>query len=272
MRIENQQMDTILKLLLEKTGTDLTGYRRPALLRRISQRLDRLGMDTDQYLSVCRGNSDECQELINTIAINVSSFFRDTGVFETIAQTVLPPLAAKKRKLRIWSAGCAAGEEPYSIAIQILGVLKEPQDTDLSPLIFGTDIDHKTLKKAKRASYPRASLQNTKLGIVDTCFNAVGNRFELRDSIKKTVQFSVNDLLSRQTSAPADSIFGSFDIILCRNVLIYFSAKHKVLVQEKLYKSLVNGGYLILGDSEQLCGALKPRFKTINARNKIYQK
>ncbi|NQT92631.1 MAG: chemotaxis protein CheR, partial [Lentisphaerae bacterium] len=110
MPIDSHQIDSLLKIVLEKTGTDLTGYRRPTLSRRISDRLARLGLDADQYLSICRDDPDECEAFVNAIAINVSSFFRNPAMFEVLAQSVLPRLIEKKDELRVWSAGCAAGE------------------------------------------------------------------------------------------------------------------------------------------------------------------
>ncbi len=272
MRIDSQQIDSILRAVLESIGTDLTGYRRPVLFRRISDRLARLGTDADEYMSICRINPDECRDLVSAIAINVSSFFRNPVVFEVLAQSVLPRLAQEKDELRIWSAGCAAGEEVYSIAILIQEELKRSKNTRTQPMIFATDIDRDVLKNAGMASYPRESLKDAKLGVVDSYFKSMGSGFKLCAEVKKTVHFSVDDLLSQRAGAPAESVYGSFDLILCRNVLIYFSSKHQKQVLHRLYNSLAKGGYLVLGDSETICRDLKSRLKTIDARNNIYQK
>ena len=269
---DNHQTETLLKIVLEKTGTDLTGYRRPTLSRRLSDRRAKLGVDTDQYLTICRDDPDECEALVNAIAINVSSFFRNPVVFEVLAQSVLPRLIKEKDELRVWSAGCAAGEEAYSIAILIQEELKKIKNATVHPVIFATDIDRQVLKKAKEAFYPRESLKDAKLGIVDAYFEPVKDGFKLCAGTKKLVHCSADDLLSQQTAAPAESIYGSFDMVLCRNVLIYFSDTHQKQVIEKLYNSLAKGGVLVLGDSETLCRDLKARFKTIDARNRIYRK
>ncbi|MBT7069227.1 MAG: protein-glutamate O-methyltransferase CheR, partial [Verrucomicrobia bacterium] len=205
-------------------------------------------------------------------ASDVSSFFRNPVVFEVLAQSLLPRLTRDRDELRVWSAGCAAGEEAYSIAILIQEEIKRIRDTTLHSMIFATDIDREVLKKAAKAVYPRESLKDAKLGIVDTYFEPLRDGFKLCAEVKKTVHFSEDDLLSPRTGAPAESIYGSFDLVLCRNVLIYFSDKRQKQVFRRLYNALAKGGYLVLGDSETICRDLKSRFKTIDAKNKIYQK
>jgi len=273
MQIDGHQLDSFLMVILEKTGIDLKGYCKATLLRRISQRLKRLNMDADQYLTVCHDVQNECQELINSIVINFSSFFRNPSVFEAIAQSILPRLLTKNTdEIRVWSAGCAAGEEAYSTAILIREELKRHKTNGLQSTIFATDIDRNILKQAKRAFYPRKSLLDTKLGIVDTYFSPKESGFQLCSKIRSMVHFSVDDLLSQKTVAPSESVYGSFDIVLCRNILIYFSDKHQKQVIQKLYQSLAKGGYLILGDSETLFPDFKSQFRTFDAKNKIYQK
>lgn len=272
MRITSDQIDSLLAIVYEKTMTDFTGYRRATLSRRLSERLARLGMDAEQYISVCRDDPEECAKLVSAIAINVSAFFRDSLVFEMIARSVLPQLVGRKGELRVWSAGGAAGEEAYSIAILIREQLEKNKNTDAQPIIFATDIDRDVLEKARKASYPRESLKDVKLGIVDSWFSPAKDGFDLCAEIKNMVYFSSDDLLSQKNDAPAESIYGSFDLILCRNVLIYFSVEQQEQVFVKLYKSLANGGYLVLGDSETICDNFKARFKTVDARTKIYQK
>ena len=273
MRINGLQIDSLIRIVREKTGMDLAGYRRSTLSRRISERLARLGMDADQYLHICLDNEEECRELVNAIAINVSSFFRDPAMFEVMAQSVLPQMIERKTgELRVWSAGCAAGEEAYSVAMLISMELKKVKNDRIKPIIFATDIDRDVLKEAEKAFYYRESLVDVKLGMVDDFFSPVRDGFQVTSEVRKMIHFSFDDLLSEQTAVPAKSIYGSFDIVLCRNVLIYFSPAHQRQVFLKLYESLSRGGYLVLGNSGALCREVKSRFKTVDKRNKIYQK
>jgi chemotaxis methyl-accepting protein methylase len=273
MRIDSHQIDSLLKIVLNETGMDLSGYRRPTLSRRISERLARLGTNAEEYIALCRDDEEECRALVNSVAINVSSFFRNPAVFEILAQSILPRLVDQgTAELRVWSAGCAAGEEAYSMAMLILRELKRSRNADCRPMIFATDIDGDVLKKAKKAIYSRESMKDTKLGFVDEYFSHRREDFSLCSGVKKLVSFSSDDLLSEHNIAPAASIYGAFDIVLCRNVLIYFSAKHQEQIFKRLYKSLSKGGYLVLGDSEVLCGDSKTLFKVFDEKNKIYQK
>jgi len=272
MTINDQQVDTILEVVRTRTGTDLKGYCRPMLTRRISERMAGLGMGADRYASLCRTDSGECAKLADTLTIHVSSFFRNPMVFEILAQSVLPRLMEQKNEIRVWSAGCAAGEEPYSVAILIQEEVKRLQRTDVRPLIFATDVDRDILTAAETARYPGESLNTTKLGWVNTYFSSEKEGFQLSSEVRKMVYFSVDDLLSKQTGAPAESIFGSFDLILCRNVLIYFTKEKQKQILQRLYTSLTKGGTLVLGDSEMPYGNSKSRFRTVDARNKIYKK
>ena len=272
MAISDQQVDTILEVVRTQTGTDLKGYRRPILTRRISERMARLEMDADLYISLCRAGAKECGKLADTLAIHVSSFFRNPIVFEILAQSVLPRLMEEKDEIRVWSAGCAAGEEPYSVAILIQEEIRKSRRSNSHPMVFATDSNRGILKVAEKARYPRKSLNDTKLGWVNTYFSSEQEGFQLSSDVRKMVHFSEGDLLSKQTGAPAESIFGSFDLILCRNVLIYFTEETQKQILQRMYASLVKGGTLVLGDSEMLYGDLKPRFRTVDARNRIYQK
>jgi chemotaxis protein methyltransferase CheR len=273
MSITDSQIERLVQIVLQHTHTDLTGYRPETLARRITVRLDLLDMDADRYLSACDDNPRECEELVNTVAINVSSFFRNPIVFETIAESILPGLMRRKEELRVWSAGCAAGEEAYSVAILIKEALGKPNGAEAQPVIFATDIDSGVLKRAKTAFYPRESLKDTKLGLVDAYFSPRKDGFELAAAVKKMVHFSTHDLLSNRSAAPPESIYGSFDVVLCRNVLIYFSDSHQAQILEKLRQSLAPEGYLVLGDSEAMRPAqANSRFRIVDSKHRIYQR
>ena len=267
-----QQIDILLEVVQKSTGKDLTGYCRSVLSRRISERLARLEMGVESYVSLCRSDETECTKLADSVAIHVSSFFRNPIVFEILAQSVLPRLMEQKNEIRVWSAGCSAGEEPYSIAILIQEELKRIRRTDLQSMIFATDIDPEILKAARTACYSRESLNHTKLGWVDRWFSPVEGGFQLCTDIRRMVYFSADDLLSTKIGAPAESIYGSFDLILCRNVLIYFTEENQQKITQRLYDALASGGTLVLGDCEALHGDVKSQFKTVDAKNKIYQK
>ena len=272
MEINSQQIEDIMEAIELQVGLDLRGHHRAILERNISSHIDERHLDVEAYISLCRADADECADLAKSIFVNHSSFFRNPVVYEILAQSVIPQLTNEKKEVRIWSAGCASGEEAYSIAILIQEELKSPKKRGCLPIIFATDIDKDSLKSAKKAFYRKERLKDTKLRFVESCFSSTDAGFHLCSDLKKMVNFSVDDLQSQEQKVPAESIYGSFDLILCRNVLIYFTPSKKKQILQKLYNALTKGGYLVLGDSEDLSSDIKARFKQISARNRIYQK
>ena len=221
-------LEAVLAELRRVRGLDLSDYRRATLARRLAARMANLRLnDPGEYLPWLRSDPSECDRLIETIEIKVWSFFRDPLVFELLAQRIIPSIIERHRRdhsrqIRVWSAGCATGEEAYSVAILLAQAL-EDDDFPWLPYICATDISSAALAAAQTGRYRRESLETTQLGILDRCFRPTARGFEVIPEIRRMVQFSREDLTSRHSFAPADSVFGSFDLVLCRNVLIYFT-------------------------------------------------
>jgi chemotaxis methyl-accepting protein methylase len=279
--IPDFDIKTILEVLKKIRGIEFSGYRQEMIKQRISARMTLLRMkDPRAYLTLITGNRHECDALINAITINASWFFRDPLVFEIIEQSLLPGIIIRKqglkcREIRIWSVGCAAGEEAFSTAILVHRVMERwPAIKNWKSYIFATDIDTNALEKAKTGVYPRESFESTKLGILDRYFIAHENgpRYEVRSFIKDMVSFSIDDCTSSRYIAPANSVFGTFDMVLCRNVMVYFSPELQANVQKKINKTIIPGGYLILGDSEYLTEEMERKFLTPVPGNNIFQK
>ncbi len=250
-------VDQVIDRVRALKGPDLSSYRRPMLTRRIANRMAQVrASGPEDYLRLLDSDPRECRELVNTIAINVSEFFRDPWVFETLGANILPEIVARRRaegsrELRIWSAGCGRGEEAYSAAILAhTAVAKDRPEWALR--IFATDMDSSALDAAREGIFERASLLNVKLGQLDEYFTPRGNKFQARPFLRKMISFSSQDLTSPESAAPAESVFGTFDLVLCRNVLIYLEQKIQEAVCKKLIAALAEGGCLILGDSESL--------------------
>lgn len=273
----SRKFNSILNRVHELRGIDFSGYRHRSLSRRIEFRLAKLGInDNDEYLELLDSDPTECDELIDTIAINVSAFFRDPIVYEILAQRVIPDIIEKKRKsglrqLRIWSAGCACGEEPYSLAMLTHKALKK-DPSEWSIHIFATDIDKESLRRAEKASFPRESLLHTKLEFVFEYFECIESDYLVKPEIREMVHFSNDDLTSMTTFAPKESIFGEFDIIFCRNVLIYLNDELQSQVMEKFVHSLDSTGYLFLGEAEQLNTDIISNFQIVDSRNRVFKK
>ncbi len=270
-------LDQIAVRLREVTGVNLDAYRRPTVKRRLEARMERLGVPTEAaYLDLLKSQPEECQRLVDVLGVNVSSFFRNALVFELIRKTILPAMCAEKRRrsdreLRVWSAGCATGEEAYSLAILVHGAI-EGEVASWAPHVFATDIDEDALNRAAAGIYQRESLQSTKLGILDKYFILGETGNAIRPFIKRMVKFSRHDLTAPGAPYPPDSVFGTFDLVLCRNVLIYFSAESRAKALGDLCNSVARGGYLILGEAEHLDARSEARMETINAKSRIFRR
>ena len=273
-----QSVENILEILKRQRSMDFSGYRIPMLERRLQKRVHNTKTkNLKGYLEYINENQDELDHLIDVFTINVSRFFRNSLTFEYISKHILPDLLTKtefsnkNNNIRIWSAGCSTGEEPYSIAI-LLNEFEKKEHKNFNANIFATDIDKKALSKAHAGMYTLESVKKIKYGILTKYFTENKGSYIIDDQITSMVQFSKYDLTDKKISVPAASIFGGFDIVLCRNVLIYFNPEFQKIIFDKLYKSLNNNGYLILGEAETPSEGYKHKFRRENKFCKIYRK
>lgn len=273
----NNELKRILYYLNEKHGLDFSGYRASMVHRRVGQRfLFTKCKNYGEYYSYLQENPDELDNLMDALTINVSRFFRNSLVFEYMADRVLPVIYQQKKEtgdhsFRVWSAGCAMGEEAYSIAI-LLHDFFHDEALKLGVNIFATDIDGKILKKAQQAVYPFESIKDVKFRFLKKYFLFTENAFQLMPEIRNMVSFSVYDVLDDSSSVPAESIFGDFDVVLCRNVLIYFTTAYQDKIFDKLYRALAQHGYLVLGEAEIPSPKYERYFRRVNDCCHIYQK
>ncbi len=263
---QGTSLQHIFKLLSNRSGTDFGNYKPTTICRRINKRLLKLHLDSiDDYLQFIQNEPQELDELFNMILIGVTNFFRDPEAFEALCTYLLALIASKKEKesIRIWVAGCATGEEPYSIAIlltQLLGDRKFKYNIQ----IFATDIDEKAIAIARRGIYPESSLELVDKHIIQAYFIQKGQYFELNKTIRSMVLFSRHDL----TSNPP---FLRLDLISCRNLLIYFGAELQKQIMPIFHYALLPEKYLFLGKSETI-GEFQDLFATLNTKNKIFQR
>ncbi|MEE8400148.1 MAG: protein-glutamate O-methyltransferase CheR [Desulfobacterales bacterium] len=271
------ELGNIIDYLKAQREFDFTGNRPSMIQRRIGNRLSAVGCaDYTEYMIYLQKQPRELNALVDVLTINVSRFFRETLTFEYIADRVLSPTIQRKgessdRSLRIWSAGCSTGEEPYSVAILVNELMAKEQCTlDLN--IFGTDIDEKSLEQAQAGTYPFESIKNVKYRFLKKHFTIDEETYTLEPAIRDLVKFSFYDMLDKSTHAPPVSVFGNFDIILCRNVLIYFQAAHQEIIFKKLFQALDGNGHLVLGEAETPPLKYRKRFVKENPYCNIYRK
>lgn len=263
-------MDDIFLLrdyIYETTGMYFPDSKKYYFENRINRRLEELEINSYKlYLNYLRSNSSnglEFSKLIQEITINETSFFRSLAQFKALVKVIVPEIVKSKnryalKQIRIWSAGCSSGEEAYSIALflsnNLLHLLK-----DWKIEIFGTDIDTNVIKTATIGKYSDYSLRNISEEIRQKYFHINHNGFFVNDNIKKLVQFKVGNLNETQSMIRMKN----FDIVFCRNVLIYFNAQSKKRVLDHFYDSLQQHSYLFLGQSESLFG-VTDKFKLIH--------
>lgn len=258
----------IRNIIFEKEGFDLDSYKDKCIQRRISFRVRSAGCKTpDDYVELLKRDEGEVKRLLNALTINVTEFFRNRSTFDKLREMVLPDLFSMKdreRSIRIWSAGCASGEEPYTIAM----ILKESFPDELKRFnvsIMATDVDEEILKKAVDGVYGRDRLAGVDPGLVARFFDGDGDRYRLSPQIKSMVSFKKEDIFSAVSH-------GEYDLVICRNLLIYFSKEKQEWVLSEFWKSLSHGGFLLLGRAEILVGESRMLFSTVCPRERIYRK
>ncbi len=217
--------------------------------------------DFRQYHDYVKKNPSELKKLLDTLTINLSYFFRNPETFAFIKDSIFPTLKKKRGTLRFWSAGCAYGEEPYSLAIiaaesSLLSRVK----------IYGTDIDSHAVQEAALGIYSPVAFQYTPTHVVAHYFRKTEQRYQIREEIRKRVHFLNLDLFEV-------SSFELCDLIMCRNVLIYIDRNFQSTILRKLYDQLKSGGYLIIGKVELLIGIPEAKFfESVSRDEHVYRK
>ncbi|MGQ9780255.1 MAG: CheR family methyltransferase [Bacillota bacterium] len=223
------------------TGLDLSAYKSQQMDRRIHSLMKFWGIESyDEYLRVLRTDAGRFEEFKKKLTINVSEFYRNPERFAELAGVVLPELFRTGRRLRVWSAGCANGAEPYTVAIIIRESGYRP-----GAYILGTDVDRASLRRAEAGLYTPNEVRYVPPDLLAKYFRPAGPGYELAEEIKKAVEFRQADLL-------ADEPGEDWDLILCRNVVIYFTEAAKEDVYGRLCRALRPGGYLMVGGTEPL--------------------
>lgn len=270
----NIHFNILKKNIHDYTGVDCSKYKDSYLQRRITLRMKELKIPSyDLYSKFLKNDKNEYKILMDCITINVTEFFRDKGTYDYIQKKLIPSIISSKidrnaKTIRIWSAGCSIGMEPYSIGI-ILHELFGSKINNFKIYILATDLDKKALDVAKKGIYDKSVFKYMNKFIIQKYFDieeSEGNvKYAIKDKVKNLVKFYNYDLFS-------NSKYSHFDLILCRNVMIYFTKELQNRLIYDFHNSLNDGGYLIIGKTESMTGDLNSRYLCINAREKIYQK
>lgn len=267
-------MQQLLEKLHRERGFDFSGYKESTLTRRLSRRLHARGVQTcADYARILDQDSTEYDRLFHDLTIKVTSFFRDPIAFRALEEVALPELTGSgehrentspPHRLRIWSAGCATGEEPYSIAILLRESLGEEINRwDIT--ILSTDIDAQALHRAREGWFASRDVESIRQEWLSRYFAPGGKGFCVQPALKQLVTFQVHNLVS-------DPPYPDLDLIVCRNVLIYFTPPLQTQVLKGFHQGLKQGGFLLLGKAEEPLGETRSLFHPVDRKAKLFSK
>lgn len=261
---DGDDLKEILKYLKKHNGTDFSQYKVSTVQRRVEKRLAALKIDSlKEYLSYIEENPSELLSLTQNMLVSVTSFFRDPEAFEALGEHLREIVEKKKQgeELRVWCAGCATGEEAYTIAFMIFDLCQK-LGKSLVVKIFATDLDQEALAQARSGVYGRDEVSGVPEEYLRRYFMVQGDHYEVKKNIRETIVFARQDLIQNPP-------FVKLDLISCRNVLIYFDNSLQNRVFQIFHYSLKSGGILFLGKSESIDTDL---FDVIDRKDKIFRK
>ncbi|WP_066908635.1 CheR family methyltransferase [Mycobacterium interjectum] len=263
----DEAFEALLRYMRDTRGFDFTGYKRTSLMRRVRHRMDQAGYGTfEEYLDVLQAGSDEFAALFNTILINVTAFFRDPEAWEFVSAEVIPRMLAERGPgdpIRVWSAGCASGQEAYTLAMLLAEALG-PDAFRQRVKIYATDIDEEALAEARIASYAAKAVESVPPELLARYFEHVNGRYAFHKDLRRAVIFGRNDLVK-------DAPISRVDLLVCRNTLMYLNAETQRNVLSRLHFALAPQGTLFLGHAEMLLSH-SDRFAPLSLKNRIFRK
>jgi chemotaxis protein methyltransferase CheR len=249
--LEDQDFQHFVLQVRQKTGIDLSQYKEAQMKRRLTSLREKRGhQQFSTYFAAMINDSNLFNEFLDRMTINVSEFFRNPGRWDVLEKKIIPRLLRQNRKLKVWSAACSTGEEPYSLVLLL---------TKFLPLkeihVKATDLDNNAINRAKQGVYVERSLQDAPKDLVDQYFTKEGIQYLISTNIKSRVSFDKHNLL-------AELFDDGFDIIICRNVMIYFTETAKEILYQKFSQALKPGGVLFVGSTEQIFQPQKYSFES----------
>ena len=244
----NKEFEALLDFLKRMRGFDFTGYKRASLIRRADKRLQAVGLEGfADYVDYLEVHPEEFAYLFNTLLINVTAFFRDAPAWEHLSKEVIPRIVEGKGAddpIRAWSAGCASGEEAYTVVIALAEAIGMEQFRKRVK-IYATDIDEEALAQARQAAYRPEDLKAISPDVRERYFEAANGRYVFHNDLRRSVIFGLHDLVQ-------DAPISRLDLLVCRNTLMYFNAEAQARILARLHFALNDRGFLFLGKAEML--------------------
>ena len=263
----NGTLEVLLDYLRRSRGFDFTGYKRTSLSRRVQKRMQDVGADTYlSYLDLLEVDPDEFTQLFNTILLNVTSFFRDPPTWDYLSGEVMPQLAAAKgadEPIRVWSAGCASGEEAYTLAMVAAEAIGAEAVRERVK-IYATDVDEEALAQARQARYDARRVEGVPPELLERYFERSGDEYVFSKDLRRSVIFGRHDLIQ-------DAPISRIDLLVCRNTLMYLNSETQARVLARFSFALREGGYLTLGKAEMLL-AHSNVFTSMDLKRRVFRK
>ncbi len=265
--LKEQDFMAIMELLRERRTFRLDHYKERCVRRRIAKRLRAAGVvDMAAYLDQLQRDDDELDALLATLSIHVSRFFRNPDTFRVLEREVLPDLCHRAKvegrsSLRLWSVGCAGGEEAYSLAL----LMDELNPSGLQIDILGTDVSDPVLEIAREGRYSRERLVEVPDSVLRRYFRQDGENYQLLEQVREMVRFERHNIMAAESYPPAD-------LILCRNVLIYFSRVEQERILTRFSRAQSEGAVLVLGRSESLVGEIRTAYRSVFPVERVYRR
>jgi two-component system CheB/CheR fusion protein len=258
--------ERLLTYIKETRSFDFTGYKRASLMRRVQHRMRSVNIESfDDYYDYLQVHPDEFTALFNTILINVTRFFRDEDAWQYLAATVLPELLGRidDEPVRVWSAGCATGEEAYSLAMALVETMG-PAEFRRRVKIYATDIDEEALVVARHGAFGERELRDLPEGYLETYFEQLNGKWAFRKDLRRNIIFGRNDMVQ-------DAPISRIDLLVCRNTLMYFNAETQSRIVGRLGFALKPQGVMFLGKAEMLLNHTAT-FEPIDLKRRFFQK
>ncbi|MUH01636.1 hypothetical protein F7734_59045 [Scytonema sp. UIC 10036] len=264
--LEQDDFEALLDYLRQKHNFDFSSYKSNSLRRRIYYRMRQISIQSfREYKDYLEEHSEEVTHVFNALQISVTSFFRDKADWDYLSSQIVPEIIASKlpdEDIRVWSAGCAFGQETYTLAM-ILAESVGLQQFRQRVRIYGTDISEKALNQATRGSYLSDEVKNIPQSLLNRYFELANNYYVFRHDLRRSIIFQHHNIIH-------DTPIPRIDLLVCRNTLIYFSQEAQTRTLVRFYFSLKESGFLFLGSSET--AANSNLFTTVNITHRIFAK
>ena len=265
--VRDEQFESLLAFIRDERGFDFTGYKRPSLQRRIAKRMQDIGVEGfGAYEDLLKNDGNEFAQLFNTILINVTSFFRDEVAWDFLGEQILPTMLKTKETaepLRVWSTGCASGEEAYTLAMVLAEALGE-ETFRARVKIYATDVDEEALTQGRHAAYDAKAVEAVPAALREKYFEHVNSSFVFRAELRRSVIFGRHDLIH-------DPPISRVDLLVSRNTLMYFDADTQEQILRSFHFALRDHGVLFLGKAEAIANRSQ-LFEPVDLKRRVFRK